>query len=70
MFNVVFGWIVEILNRFYWLEMDKIFVLMFYYILDLNGIYVIVIKVLGWIFLFIVGEELRNDLDGFVLLMF
>lgn len=70
MFNVVFGWIVEILNRFYWLEMDKIFVLMFYYILDLNGIYVIVIKVLGWIFLFIVGEELRNDLDGFVLFMF
>lgn len=38
---------------------------MFYYILDLNGIYVIVIKVLGWIFLFIVGEELGKDLDGF-----
>lgn len=50
--------------------MDKIFVLMFCYILDLNGIYVIVIRVLGWIFLLIVGEELGKDLDGFGLLMF
>lgn len=70
LFNVAFGWTVEILNRFYWLEMDKTFASMFYHISDSNGIHVTVTKVLGRIFLFIVGEESRNDPDGFVLFMF
>lgn len=50
--------------------MDKTFASMFYHISDSNGIHVTVTKVLGRIFLFIVGEESRNDPDGFVLFMF
>lgn len=70
LFNAAFGWTVGILNRFYWWKVDKTFASMFYHISDSNGIYVTVSKVLGRIFLFIVGEESGKDPDGFVLLMF
>lgn len=50
--------------------MDKTFASMFCHISDSNGIHVTVIRVLGRIFLLIVGEESGKDPDGFGLLMF
>lgn len=70
LFNAAFGWTVWILNRFYWSKMNKTFASMFYHISDSNGTHVTVTKVLGRIFLFIVGEESGKDPDGFFLLMF